>query len=57
MKAKYKKLKDGQWSSLIKNRPGYGFVHRLRCCDCGLKHLVQVQVSKKGMIFRAWREK
>ena len=57
MKRRFRKLKDGQWSTRSKPHKGYGYVQKLKCCDCGLVHLMQYEVTEKGLRFRAWRQK
>lgn len=58
MKHKFKKLKDGAWSKASKPDDKYGFLHKIKCCDCGLVHLVQYELTKAGSLrFRAWRMK
>lgn len=52
----YKKLRDGQWSAVIRSQAGGTYVHRVKCCDCGLEHVVEEKVTPKGLRFRAWRK-
>lgn len=57
MKRRFQKLKDGQWSVRMRVRKHCGYVHKLKCCDCGLVHIMQYEVTGKGLRFRAWRQK
>jgi hypothetical protein len=52
---RYLKLRDGQWSAPIRGGGGT-YKHRVKCCDCGLVHVVEERVTPKGLQFRAWRE-
>jgi hypothetical protein len=52
----YKTLKDGE----IRVIPGrrHVFPHKLRCCDCGLTHLVVMRITSPSRAeFAAWRDK
>ena len=51
-KIKYTQVYDGDW---IKPTPQRG--HRLRCCDCGLVHVVNFAVRKGKVVFQAYRDK
>ena len=55
MKPKYKKLADGRWTRPIAPQADGTYVHRIKCCDCGLVHVVQEKVTRRGLSFRAWR--
>jgi hypothetical protein len=56
MKRRARKLADGEWSSRFKQRKNGMYVHLLKCCDCKLEHIVQYQLTTRGLRFRAWRE-
>ena len=55
MKYRVRKLLDGQLSNASGLRKDGSHVHLVRCCDCGLKHLMQYTITKRGLRFRAWR--
>ena len=50
-----RKLADGELSRPSKRRKNGTYVHLIKCCDCGLKHLMQYVITKRGLRFRAWR--
>ena len=51
-----RKLADGEWAHTRRLRNGT-YVHRIKCCDCGLIHLMQYELTKRNSLrFRAWRE-
>ena len=50
-----RKLADGELSNPSKLRKNGTYVHLLKCCDCGLKHLMQYTITARGLRFRAWR--
>lgn len=52
---RYRRLADAQWSTRAAKRRNGMYVHQLRCCDCGLAHVVQYDVTERGLRFRAWR--
>lgn len=57
MKRKFKKLIDGEWSNPSRLRKTGFYLHRIKCCDCGLVHLMQYKITTAGKLrFRAWRE-
>lgn len=54
---RFKKLRDGQWSNTIRVTKKTGtYKHRLKCCDCGLVHVIEEKLTDKGLRFRAWRQ-
>lgn len=55
--SRYRKLADGEWSTPSRRRADGTFLHRIKCCDCGLKHLVQYKAGRATLRFRAWRGK
>lgn len=56
MKRGFRKLEDGEWSTRSRRRKDGTFLHAIKCCDCGLVHLVQYAVTDSSLRFRAWRE-
>lgn len=47
---KYEQVKAGQWVTPI--RKGY----KMACCDCGLVHLMDFRIVKRGKIHKIeWR--
>lgn len=50
-----RKLSDGELSSPSQLRKNGTYVHLIKCCDCGLKHLMQYTITPRGLRFRAWR--
>lgn len=55
---KRRKLRDGEWSHKSKRRDDGTWAHRIKCCDCGLEHVIQYALTKKEALrFRAWRLK
>ena len=54
---RYKKLTDGQWSARSRRRRDGTHLHKIKCCDCGLKHLMQYETTGPTLRFRAWRLK
>lgn len=58
MNPKFKKLEDGELSAASRRRKDGTYLHKIKCCDCGLVHLVQYELTKAGSLrFRAWRMK
>lgn len=56
MTRRYRKLTDGQWSRASRVREDGTHVHSIKCCDCGLVHTVQYEITARGGLrFRAWR--
>ena len=55
MKIRIRKLSDGELSNVSRLRKDGAYWHMIKCCDCGLKHLVCYVVTKRGLRFRAWR--
>lgn len=49
-KVKYVQQLDGEWFKLT--RP----IHKLRCCDCGLVHIVSFRIKKLTIHMRAIRD-
>lgn len=52
---RHRRLRDGQWSKHASKRRNGSYVHGIKCCDCGLEHIVQYRLTKRGLKFRAWR--
>ena len=53
---KFRKLSDGEWSNRSKKRKATGnYVQAIRCCDCGLAHIIEYQITNDRLRFRAWR--
>ena len=52
---RFRKLKDGEWSLRSRRRSDGTVLHKIRCCDCKLEHIVQYEITKTGLRFRAWR--
>jgi len=52
---RFRKLADGELSSPACRRKNNTYVAKLKCCDCGLVHLMQYTITKRGLRFRAWR--
>lgn len=48
--ARYPKRKVGEWQQPITN--GY----KMRCCDCGLVHLVDFRIHEGRIQFRMFRD-
>jgi hypothetical protein len=53
---RFRKLADGEWSAKSRKRKNGFFVQKIKCCDCGLVHLMQYEITARGLRFRAWRE-
>ena len=52
----FKKLADGERSSAARRRKDGTYLHKVKCCDCGLVHLMQYELTPAGSLrFRAWR--
>jgi transcription elongation factor Elf1 len=52
MRARYRKLSDGEWSTPMSR----GF-SKIACCDCGLVHMFQIRRLRSGQfVYRAWRD-
>lgn len=56
MKPRPRLLSDGEWSNKSRRRKDGSFVHLIRCCDCGLDHIIQYEVVNDKLRFRAWRQ-
>lgn len=52
----YRTLGDGEWSSKSKPQKDGMWVHGIKCCDCGLEHIIQYQITNGRLRFRAWRK-
>jgi hypothetical protein len=48
---RYKQVYDGEWV-----RPSRTH-HRMKCCDCGLVHVINFRVRKGHIEFQAFRHK
>lgn len=54
--ARFKRLSDGERSNASRRRADGTYVHAIKCCDCGLVHIVQYELTKAhSLYFRAWR--
>lgn len=56
MRKVYRKLADGELSNASRRRKDGTYVHAIKCCDCGLEHILQYELTKAASLrFRAWR--
>lgn len=55
MKICHQKLADGELAAPSPRLKDGTYAHLIKCCDCGLRHLMQYTVTKRGLRFRAWR--
>ena len=47
---KYTQVFNGEWVTPRRR------LHKIRCCDCGLVHIMQFRIKKGILEFRAWRD-
>lgn len=52
---RYRKLADGELSAASRLRKDGTCLHRIKCCQCGLEHIVRYELTKTTLRFRAWR--
>ena len=52
---RYRVLADGEPSAVSRLRKDGTCLHKIKCCDCGLEHVVRYELTKTGLRFRAWR--